>query len=89
MAKNPYKVLSRPNTKKADIIRTVLPGASTVCHVYASCATREQAVNLCRLLNLGLEVDMARELMVTPDNKVLKPKPRNMVAPKKRKARGR
>jgi len=56
MAKNPYKVLSRPNTKKADIIRTVLPAASTVCHVYASCSTRAEAIELCRLLNLGLEV---------------------------------
>jgi hypothetical protein len=51
---NPYKVLTRPNTKKADIIRATLPGAHDGCHVYAMCASREQASELCRLLNIGL-----------------------------------
>ena len=90
MAKNPYKVLLRPNSKKADIIRLMLPGAHDRHYAYATCENAQTAINLCELLNFGLEVQMARELMAAPDNKVLKPKPKNMVAPKsKRKARGR
>ena len=74
MAKNPYKVLSRPHTKRADIIRATLPKASDNCHVYATCASVESARHLCELLNLGLEAVAGQE--VVP-------------GPKKRKARGR
>jgi hypothetical protein len=69
MAKNPYKVLSRPYTKKADIIRAVLPKAHDNCHVYATCASTEQARHLCELLNLGLEVVAEEEVVAAPKRK--------------------
>jgi hypothetical protein len=69
MAKNPYKVLSRPHTKKADIIRATLPKAHDSCHVYATCASVESARHLCELLNLGLEVVAAQEVVATPKRK--------------------
>ena len=75
MAKNSYRVLTRPYTKKADIIRATLPGAGDGCHVYATCASRETAIELCRLLNLGLEVGRAGE-RIKSEQRVLMPKPK-------------
>jgi len=92
MAKNPYRVLSRPFTKKADIIRAVLPKANDNCHVYATCASTEQARHLCELLNLGLETVAEQEVIATHSAKVTLralPKKQPKKKPFKHKSRAR
>jgi len=75
-------VLTRPNTKKADIIRGTMPGVHEHCHVYALCSTRAQADELCRLLNLGLELEVSQKMEQLSNKVMAPPKP-------KRKPRGR
>ncbi len=76
MAKNPYKVLLRPNTRKADIIRATLPNVHDRHFAYATCITEEQAIELCRLLNLGLDVEMTGTVEKLGKKVMSKPKPR-------------
>ena len=88
MAKNPYKVLTRPRTKQADIIRATLPGAYDDYHIHATCASREMATAMCRLLNLGLETDQKME-QVAPKTKAALKKIALAALKRPRKSRAR
>ena len=69
MTKNLYRVLTRPNTKRTDIIRAILPPVFQNYHVYATCSSTEQAEELCRLLNIGLDLNVEKPTPDLPEKK--------------------